>query len=612
MVTPNEDCVFCGTPRFAVPTLEALLAAGHEIALVVSQPDRPVGRDAAARRAAGQADRAGRGLAVTQPEKIRNNAEFRAQLEAIAPDAIVVVAYGRIIPPWMLALPRLGCINLHASLLPKYRGAAPIQWAVAMGDTFTGNTTMLLEEGLDTGPILLQQSEPSHRADCRGAVRRLADAGAPLVVETLAGLADGSVQPQAAESRGSPPSLRCSTAKTAAWILPRAPHGAQQPLARISALARRIHRARRQKADRPSHGGLCTSSAGAASEPLSQAEFCVEGHRLFVRARPTRGWNSSNCRWKARSASKPRNFCAAARSRAKRGWVEGVAHVSPARRAAFHILLAVERGSAHSDELLRGKEVNALTQPDRNLATALVLGVLRWQIRLDHQIGGLLKRPGAKLDPEARIALRLGAFQLLFLDRIPAHAAIDESVELVIKAGHRFASGMVNAVLRKLSVAQQQQFTATSAKELALAEAHPLWLVERWVEFYGMEAARAICRHGQSQPALALRLESTAAEAELIESGIELAPGELLSAARTVKSGDVTATAAFREGRVRIQDEGSQLIGELAACQQQRTEIREQRSEKTPPRCLRGAGRKDSDSRRAPSWGADRGVRVEP
>ena len=115
------------------------------------------GARAGADSAAGEADRAGRGLAVTQPEKIRNNPEFRAQLEAIAPDAIVVVAYGRIIPPWMLALPRLGCINLHASLLPKYRGAAPIQWAVAMGETVTGNTTMLLEEGLDTGPILLQQ-----------------------------------------------------------------------------------------------------------------------------------------------------------------------------------------------------------------------------------------------------------------------------------------------------------------------------------------------------------------------------------------------------------------------------------------------------------------------
>jgi methionyl-tRNA formyltransferase len=137
------------------------------------------------------------GLAVTQPEKIRDNAEFRAQLEDLAPDAIVVVAYGRIVPPWMLALPPLGCINLHASLLPKYRGAAPIQWAVARGETITGNTTMLLEEGLDTGPILLQQAlviRPEQTAAELFSV--LAEGGAPLVVETLARLADGSLQPR--------------------------------------------------------------------------------------------------------------------------------------------------------------------------------------------------------------------------------------------------------------------------------------------------------------------------------------------------------------------------------------------------------------------------------
>jgi len=189
--------VFCGTPQFAVPTLQALLAAGHEVALVVSQPDRPVGRDAQFTAPPVKQAALAAGLPVTQPEKIRSNAEFRAQLESIAPDAIVVVAYGRIIPPWMLALPRLGCINLHASLLPKYRGAAPIQWAIAMGDAFTGNTTMLLEEGLDTGPILLQQTHEI--GDDQTAVdlfEILASAGAPLVVETLAGLADGTIHPQ--------------------------------------------------------------------------------------------------------------------------------------------------------------------------------------------------------------------------------------------------------------------------------------------------------------------------------------------------------------------------------------------------------------------------------
>ncbi|HEU5457940.1 MAG TPA: methionyl-tRNA formyltransferase [Terracidiphilus sp.] len=189
--------VFCGTPLFAVPTLQALLDAGHDIPLVVSQPDRPVGRAHQITAPPVKQTALAAGLAVTQPEKIRNNQDFRAQLEAIAPEAIVVVAYGRIIPPWMLALPSLGCINLHASLLPKYRGAAPIQWALAMGESVTGNTTMLLEEGLDTGPILLQQEisiGPDQTAPELFDV--LAARGAPLIAETLKGLADGSLQPR--------------------------------------------------------------------------------------------------------------------------------------------------------------------------------------------------------------------------------------------------------------------------------------------------------------------------------------------------------------------------------------------------------------------------------
>lgn len=189
--------VFCGTPQFAVPTLEALVAAGHEISLVVTQPDRPVGRAQELHAPPVKQTALAAGITVTQPDKIRNNAEFRAQLEAIAPDAIVVVAYGRIIPPWMLALPRFGCINLHASLLPKYRGAAPIQWAVAMGETVTGNTTMLLEEGLDTGPILLQQSLPiAPEQTAADLFDVLAVQGAPLVVETLAGLEVATITPR--------------------------------------------------------------------------------------------------------------------------------------------------------------------------------------------------------------------------------------------------------------------------------------------------------------------------------------------------------------------------------------------------------------------------------
>lgn len=267
-----------------------------------------------------------------------------------------------------------------------------------------------------------------------------------------------------------------------------------------------------------------------------------------------------------------------------------MAQISPARKAAFNVLLAVERGQSHSDDLLRGKAVNALSPPDRNLATALVLGVLRWQIQLDHQIRALLSRPNAKLYPEIHIALRLGVFQLLHMDRIPARAVLSESVELAKQAGHHFASGMVNAVLRKLAAVSQSEEGGRALKghgfshaereaktnpalaaegsfseELALAYAHPAWMVERWVNFYGLDAARSICLHGQSQPVLTVRLASLAVETELLHSGIALEPGQLLTAARTVVSGDVTSTEAFREGRMRLQDEGSQLVAELAS-----------------------------------------------
>jgi methionyl-tRNA formyltransferase len=185
--------VFCGTPEFAVGTLEAVIAAGHEVALAVTQPDRAAGRGMEMHASAVK-QAAAHGTAVAQPEKIRENAEFRARLELARPDAIVVVAYGRIIPQWMLELPRLGCINLHGSLLPKYRGAAPVQWAVANGDRVTGVTTMRLDEGLDTGEILLARAVAIGADETAVEVfRSLAAVGAELMVETLAGLGAGTL-----------------------------------------------------------------------------------------------------------------------------------------------------------------------------------------------------------------------------------------------------------------------------------------------------------------------------------------------------------------------------------------------------------------------------------
>jgi methionyl-tRNA formyltransferase len=190
------NLVFCGTPDFAVPSLQALIDAGHEVALVLSQPDRPAGRKMELQVPAVKQLALSLGLPVAQPEKLKHNTELRSRLEDIRPDAIIVVAYGRIIPGWMLALPRLGCVNVHGSLLPKYRGAAPVQWAVANGETETGVTTMLLNAGLDTGDTLLSHSIPIGPDTTSAQLYpQLAHIGADLLLKTLNGLAAGTLQP---------------------------------------------------------------------------------------------------------------------------------------------------------------------------------------------------------------------------------------------------------------------------------------------------------------------------------------------------------------------------------------------------------------------------------
>jgi methionyl-tRNA formyltransferase len=192
--------VFCGTPQFAVPSLDRLAAEGFEIQLVVTQPDRPQGRGMAMTAPPVKQAAQKLGLPVIQPEKIKTNEEFRKNLEELKPEAIIVVGYGRLIPAWMLALPPRGNINVHASLLPMYRGAAPVQWAIACGETVTGVTTMLLNEGLDTGDILLQDDIPIDREESATTLApRLAKLGADLLIKTLRGLEQGRVRPRPQE-----------------------------------------------------------------------------------------------------------------------------------------------------------------------------------------------------------------------------------------------------------------------------------------------------------------------------------------------------------------------------------------------------------------------------
>jgi methionyl-tRNA formyltransferase len=179
---------FFGTPAFAVPTLQALLDAGHDVAVVVAQPDRPSGRGNVLTSPPTVVLARERGIETLQPLKVKTG-EFPDRIEALKLDVAVVVAYGRILTPRLLAAPRRGCVNVHGSLLPRWRGAAPIQWAVIAGDSETGITTMRMNEGLDTGDMLLREATPIGPEETAGDLHdRLSHIGARLAVRTLAEL----------------------------------------------------------------------------------------------------------------------------------------------------------------------------------------------------------------------------------------------------------------------------------------------------------------------------------------------------------------------------------------------------------------------------------------
>jgi len=270
--------------------------------------------------------------------------------------------------------------------------------------------------------------------------------------------------------------------------------------------------------------------------------------------------------------------------------------ISAARLAAFEILLRVQEQGAYASELLHSERLASLSAADRGLCTELVMGALRWQSALDEDIRSVSSQKLNRIDAEVLVALRLGAYQLRFLDRIPAHAAVNESVELVKRARKKSAAPFVNAVLRKLIGSSGERKTGagrvlnaqvgaigswpTSATDadmghpgvcespegLAAVSAHPSWLVARWTLEFGIERARRICQFDQQAPPTALRMPARGAEAveaQLRAEGIELAPGRLVRSARVVLSGDVAHAPASLEHHLAIQDEGSQLVAAL-------------------------------------------------
>jgi 16S rRNA (cytosine967-C5)-methyltransferase len=240
--------------------------------------------------------------------------------------------------------------------------------------------------------------------------------------------------------------------------------------------------------------------------------------------------------------------------------------VSPARSFAYDILIRVERDGAYASELLNAPRMDTLSREDRGLCHELVMSTLRWQSELDARIAKYSSQKVARLDGEVRVAVRMATCQLAHLDRIPAHAAVHESVELVKQSGKKSAVPFANAVLRKVAAHTKDAIAIAgdeSAAALAVEFAHPEWMVARWIDMYGYSAARAVCAADQQASRAALRLCTSDADEELREAGIQTAAGALLTNARRLISGDLAHSIPFRDHHVAVQDEASQLVAAL-------------------------------------------------
>ena len=500
--------LFAGTPTVALPALDALLGSEHEVVAVLTRPDAPAGRGrrSAASPVRERAEAAG--VPVLAPGSLRDP-EVQDEIRALAVDCAPVVAYGGLVPPALLDVPTHGWVNLHFSLLPAWRGAAPVQHALLHGDEVTGATTFRLEAGLDTGPVFGTLTETIRPDDTSGVLLdRLASAGAGLLVATLDGLAAGELlavpQPtddvslaprlstEDARVRWDHPALavdrriRACTPAPGAWTL--LPDGARLKLAPVRLRPEVTHLA--PGALEVTRTGVLVGTAGHAVElergrPGGPAEHGRRG--LGPRGATRRGREarmsaderrdrSGRERGRARAEGRTRRTAAAPAARARTG--------DPARAAAFEVLRQVDGSDAYANlvlpPLLRSR---GITGRDAAFATELAYGTLRMRGRYDAILRIAAGRPVDRLDAPVLDVLRLGAHQLLGM-RVPAHAAVSETVALtraVVGAG---PAQLVNAALRRVSEQSLAQWLDRLAAEatdeterLAVAQSHPGWVV---------------------------------------------------------------------------------------------------------------------------------------
>ncbi len=498
--------LFYGTPEFALPTFEALLER-HTVVAAITQPDKPAGRGQRVTPppVKKRAERAG--VPVIQPTRLREPGwpERLAELDA---DIAVVVAFGQILPKAVLDVPRRGSINVHASLLPRYRGAAPIAWAIMRGETETGITTFQMDPGMDTGALLLSESTPIGPDETAGELSvRLSEIGARVMIRTLDELDSLAPKPQDHAQATLAPRLK----KEDGWL-------------RLGDPAREL--VNRVRGCNPWPGASVMTPAG----------------RLIV--------------WRA--AAVPHPGTAAPGTLVLSG--PGATCVA----TGSGLLLPVEvqpesRKPMAWEEFLRGARLGP------------VYGTLRWRRHLDWRLAPHLNRPLDKLDPWVRTVLRLTAYQLFFLDRVPRWAAVDEAVSLAkLKARKPGPPEFVNAVLRSLTrAAGPPPLPAVPVEAAAVRCSFPDWIAARWIARYGQPEAEALMLASNERPPTTMRVNLLRITREALAGRLrdeELAstrPTALAPEGLLIDRGAVGRWAAFAAGWCTIQDEASMLVARL-------------------------------------------------
>ena len=578
--------VFAGTPEVALPPLEALLASRHEVVAVLTRPDAPSGRGKRLTPSPVAARASELGVEVLAPAKPRDE-DFLARLMAIAPDCCPVVAYGALLPQRVLDIPARGFVNLHFSLLPAWRGAAPVQHAVLAGDRTTGATTFQIVLEMDAGPTYLSIDEPIGPTDTAGdLLQRLSRRGADLLVQTLDGIEDGTLQPTPQPDAGVSfaPKLDVADAQID-WTAPA--EVVDRQIRGCTPGARRLdHRGRGAAEDRPRRPrrGQARPRGARGDQDLRPGRH---RHRAAA-ARPGaarrqeadgRGGLGPGCRPRTPAdagplvASAPRSSgprSSGSRSSGSRppgsGRTAGKGRRPPdrARRLAFDVLRKVNGEGAYANlalaELLAER---GLDGRDAAFATELVSGTCRMQGSYDEVVAAAAGRPLNSVQPAVLDLLRLGAHQILSM-RVPVHAAVAAMVDLAAATVGERVTGLTNAVLRRVAAHDLEGWwdQLGAGREprdvLALRTAHPRWVVDAFADVLPEHELEPALAADNVNPDVTLVVRPGLADvAELVAAGA--VPGSSSPfAARW--SGPPSALAAVREGRAGVQDEGSQLV----------------------------------------------------